>query len=68
MNTHKTYSVILRFQFPAHDEREGIPFADISAQNKADACKQARRLAEHAGHLSTGKGLSWFKAIEQVNP
>lgn len=61
MNDFADYTVTLRFQFPAHDERDGIPF-EVQARSKADAIKQARRQADHDGHLCGGKGRVSFKA------
>lgn len=55
------YTVTMRFQFPAHDERDGIPF-DTEARSKSEAVKYARRQAEHDGHLCGGKGRVTFKA------
>ena len=61
---YKKYTVVLRFQYPAHDEHGGIEF-DVEARTKADAVRQARRKAEHDGHLpATGKGRATLKAIE----
>jgi hypothetical protein len=57
------YIVTLRFQFPAHDERDGIPFEQV-AKSKADAIRYARREADNAGHLCGGKGRVSFKAVE----
>ena len=57
------YIVTLRFQFPAHDERNGIPY-DITARTKADAIRDARRQADRDGHLCGGKGRVTFTAVE----
>jgi hypothetical protein len=62
---YKTYTVTLRFQFPAWDEREGIPF-EVTARTKADAIKQARRQADYGGHLCGGHGRVSFKAVENI--
>jgi hypothetical protein len=35
------YIVTLRFQYPAYDERNGIPF-EVDAKSKALAIKEAR--------------------------
>lgn len=59
----KNYTVTLRFQFPAWDEVDGIPYEE-QARSKADAIKYARRQAERDGHLCGGKGRASFKAVE----
>jgi len=61
----KTYTVTMRFQYPAHDERDGIPF-EVQADSKAEAVRIARRQAERDGHTGTGKGRYTFTAREQV--
>jgi len=62
----KLYTVTLRFQHPAWDEREGLPY-EVTAANKKEAVRIARSRAEHDGHLPcSGKGLHWLKA-EQEN-
>lgn len=55
------YTVTLRYQFPAWDEKEGIPF-EVNASSKAEAVAIARRQAERDGHLGGGKGRVTFKA------
>lgn len=55
------YTVTLRFQYPAHDERDGIPF-EVNARSKSEAVKDARRQADRDGHLCGGKGRVTFKA------
>ncbi len=57
----QNYEVVLRFQHPAHDEKDGILF-EVQATNKSDAIKYARREADKAGHLVGGKGRVSFKA------
>ena len=58
-----TYNVTLRFQFPAYDERDGVPFDGIIAATKSEAIKKARREAAHRGYLGeVGKGRATFKA------
>jgi hypothetical protein len=62
----KIYTVTLRFQYPAWDERNGLTYEGIEAKTKADAIKQARRQAEYDGNAGSGckHGLEWFKAVE----
>jgi hypothetical protein len=56
------YTVTLRFRFPAWDEKKGIRF-NVESDTKADAIKQARRLAEMFGHTpAKGKGRTSFVA------
>jgi hypothetical protein len=56
------YTVTLRFQFPAHGERDGILF-DVVATGKADAIRLARRMAERDGHYpGARKGRVTFRA------
>lgn len=60
------WTVTLRFQFPAWDEKDGIPFI-VRAKTKAEAIKWARMDAKRAGHVgfgATGKGRATFKAEE----
>ncbi len=57
------YTVTLRFQFPAWDEKDGIDFT-IRAKTKAEAVKYARARAERDGHTGGGKGRLTFKARE----
>lgn len=59
----QTYTVTLRYQYPAWDEKLGIPY-EVEATSKADAIRQARALAYNDGHVMTGKGRITFKAIE----
>ncbi|SDF84294.1 hypothetical protein [Thalassobaculum litoreum] len=62
-----TYIVTLRFEHPAWDEINGIPY-EIDAESKRDAIKSARRKAERDGHIGAGAmtGRTWFKAEAQV--
>lgn len=60
----KKYTVLLKFQYPAHDEVGGIPYDDIEATSKSDAIRQARRLADRDGHTVGGRGRYSFKATE----
>lgn len=59
---HKVFNVVLRFQFPAWDELEGIQYQGIEADSKAQANEQARRMARRDGHLCGGKGRATFAA------
>jgi hypothetical protein len=66
MITRKEYSVTLRFQFPAWDEKSGIEFR-VSTTSKRDAIAAARHLAERDGHVpARGKGRATFTAIAEV--
>ena len=60
---YKLYMVTMSFQFPAHDEREGIPY-EVEAKSKSAANKEAKRQAERDGHIVSGKGRITFKARE----
>ena len=60
---YKPYTVTMRFQFPAWDEKDGIPF-EVTARSKSEAVKYARNQADHDGHLAGGKGRVSFKAVE----
>lgn len=53
------YIVTMRFKHPAYDEVNGIRYT-IRAESKADACKRARRQADHDGHM----GRRHFSAVE----
>jgi len=58
------YRVTLRFQFPAWNEKSGIPFL-VHARNKSEAIKYAKRQAERDGHIgghAAGSGRASFKA------
>jgi hypothetical protein len=59
------YTVTLRFQFPAWDERDGITWK-IEAASKREAIAKARREAYHAGHVGSGshQGRVTFSAKE----
>lgn len=57
------YTVKLRFQFPAHDEVDGI-FFEVSANTKKCAINKAKRQAFADGHTGTGKGRIFFKVVE----
>lgn len=59
------YTVTLRFQYPAWDEKNGIPFT-VTAKTKAEAIQQARRQAFNDGHLCGGKGRVTFTATTEA--
>jgi hypothetical protein len=59
------FTVTLRFQHPAWDEAEGIPYRDIAADSKQEANELARDRATADGHLGTSKGRYWFSAEQQ---
>jgi hypothetical protein len=60
----REYRLSVHFQHPAHDERNGVPLGVVSARSRADAVKQARRLADAHGHISrhSGKGTATYRA------
>jgi hypothetical protein len=62
----KNYTVTIRFQFPAWDEVDGIPYTNIEAPSKSEAIKQVRRTAWDDGHtaMAKGKGRITFTATE----
>jgi hypothetical protein len=57
-----TYTVTLRYEYPAWDEVNGINYSGIEAKCKSDAIKTARKKAETCGHCQKGKGRYWFAA------
>ena len=59
------FTVTLRFQHPAWDEAEGIPYRDIAADSKQEANDIVRGRAMADGHLGAGKGRYWFSAVQQ---
>lgn len=59
------FTVTLRFQHPAWDEVEGIPYRDIPADSKQEANDIARGFAMRDGQLGAGKGRYWFCAVQQ---
>jgi hypothetical protein len=59
---YKNYTVTLRFQFPAWDEKDGYTY-EVLGKSKSDAIKSAKRLAEDDGH-TCGKGRRTFTAQE----
>lgn len=60
----KTFDVVMRFEYPAWDEKDGIAYPAIAALSKADANKQARAMAERNGHAVGGRGRYTFTATE----
>ncbi len=58
----QSWQVTMRFAYPAWDEVDGILLGPFAAKGKADAIRQARRVAERDGHACTGKGRYWFTA------
>lgn len=59
-----TYTVTLRFEFPAWDEADGLVYRDIVARSRKDANEQVRRMARDDGHIAGGKGRVWLSAEE----
>ena len=57
------YTVTMRFQHPAWDEKDGIDF-EVSAYSKREANNKARQQAERDGHTGKNRGQYWFKATE----
>lgn len=56
------FKVTLRFQFPAWDEVNGLPYR-VEASSKSEAIKRVRRQAERDGHIpNREKGRATFKA------
>lgn len=61
----RLWTVVLRFEYPAWDEADGIVYSGIEAWSKSEAISQARHLAVKDGHtIGGGKGRYWFKAQE----
>lgn len=54
------YTVTMRFQHPAWDEKNGIEY-DVTAKSKQDACASARRRAYDDGHT----GRRYFTAVKK---
>jgi len=48
--TYQTYTVTLTFRYPAWDERDGLLYT-VTAMNKREAIKRARRQADNDGQL-----------------
>ena len=61
---NKTFNVVMRFEYPAWDEVDGINYPGIRATSKAKANKQARSMAERDGHAIGGRGRYTFAATE----
>ena len=62
MTTYLSYRVIVRVQYPAWNEQDGVVFY-VEAASKRDAIKQARRLNEQGGQIDGYQhGLSWWTA------
>ncbi|HDS1721691.1 hypothetical protein NPS53_09275 [Pseudomonas putida] len=60
----KTFNVTMRFQNPAWNEKDGVPFNGIEANSKREANEEARRLASTNDLLGWGKGRVTFTATE----
>lgn len=59
-----TFTVILRFQYPSWDERNGVRF-EVRARTKNEAIKYAKVQAERAGYIgghAASVGRATFKA------
>lgn len=57
------YEVTIHFQYPAHDERDGISYV-VQSLTKAGAIAEVRCLAKRDGHLpSNGRGRTRITAI-----
>jgi len=63
--SEQTWTVTMRFQYPAWGEVDGIVYQEITAATKAEANAAARRMADNDGHLHGGKGHVTFTANEQ---
>lgn len=59
------YDVLMRFQYPAWDEQDGVLFDGIVASSRSEANRIARRRAMEDGH-SLGRGRVYFTATEKV--
>lgn len=61
-----TYTVTLRFQFPAYNEKNGIVLGEFRATSKSKAISYAKVIAERDGHWpnNVGQGRASFKAVE----
>jgi len=60
----KRWNVTMRFQYPSWDEVNGLEYRDITAANKSEANRIARRQAEDDGHACSGRGRYTFRAVE----
>lgn len=56
-----SFTVTLRYQHPAHDQRDGITW-DIEAGSKAEAIRKARKIAERDGYYWAKQGRMTFTA------
>ncbi|MFZ5533412.1 MAG: hypothetical protein ACOY5H_07795 [Pseudomonadota bacterium] len=61
----KSYTVTVRFQYPAWDEVDGIEYKGIDACSKSEANAIVRKLAADDGHLGSLKGRVTFTATEE---
>lgn len=61
----KTFTVVVRFQYPAWDEVGGIEYFGIIASSKSEANAKARKMAADDGHLGSLKGRVTFTATEE---
>ena len=55
----KKYNVLMRFKYPAWDEKDGIEY-QVRANSKSDAVKHARMQADNDGHT----GVRYYTATE----
>jgi hypothetical protein len=57
------YTVTVRFQFPAWDERDGISI-EVQADSKRSAIREGKRILARDGHTgpTVGKGRQTFSA------
>lgn len=60
----ETWDVLMRFQFSAWDETDGILYSGIVAASKSEANSKARKMAKDDGHLAGGKGRVTFVATK----
>ncbi len=65
VSKQKTFNVMMRFQHPAWDEVDGVPFGGILADSKSEANEEARHRASANDLLGWGKGRVTFTATEQ---
>ena len=60
----KTFDVVMRFEYPAWDEVDGLVYPGIHANSKAQANQFARKQAKRDGHAIGGRGRYTFTATE----
>jgi len=60
----KLYTVTIKFQFPAWNQKDGISY-DVRAESKSQAIKFIRSQAERDGHTGKNIGRFTFTAVEQ---